>query len=67
MCLLNGSGEDALVESAARAVRDGFTAVIMTPFPIGWPEKRYPNLIREYTAIVAAIHETVGWNVDIGV
>ena len=67
MCLLNGSGEDALVESAARAVRDGFTAVIMTPFPIGWPEKRYPNLIRECTGIVAAIRETVGWNVDIGV
>jgi len=45
----------------------GFTAIKMTPFPIGWPEKRYPNLIREYTGIVAAIHETVGWNVDIGV
>ena len=44
----------------------GFTAIKMTPFPIGWPEKRYPNLIREYTGIVAAIHETVGWNVDIG-
>ena len=67
MCLLNGSGEDALVESAARAVRDGFTAVKMTTFPIGWPEKRYPNLIRECTGIVAAIRETVGWNVDIGV
>ena len=67
MCLLNGSGEDALVESAARAVRDGFTAVKMTTFPIGWPEKRYPNLIRESTGIVAAIRETVGWNVDIGV
>ena len=57
----------ALVESAACAVRDGFTAVKMTPFPIGWPEKRYPNLIRECTGIVAAIRETVGWNVDIGV
>ena len=45
----------------------GFTAVKMTPFPIGWPEKRYPNLIRECTGIVAAIRETVGWNVDIGV
>ncbi|HIO64091.1 MAG TPA: hypothetical protein EYN37_07680 [Dehalococcoidia bacterium] len=45
----------------------GFTAVKMTPFPIGWPEKRYPNLIRECTGIVAAIRETVGWNVDISV
>ncbi|MDP6451966.1 MAG: mandelate racemase/muconate lactonizing enzyme family protein [SAR202 cluster bacterium] len=67
MCLLNAQGKDGLVESAARAVRDGFTAVKMTPFPIGWPEKRYPNLIRECTDIVAAIRETVGWDVDIGV
>ena len=33
MCLLNGSGEDALVESAARAVRDGLHCRQNDTFP----------------------------------
>lgn len=67
MVLLDGSGKDELAASAARAKADGFTALKHTPFPAEWPQKRYPNLIRECTEIVAAVRETVGWDFDIGV
>lgn len=67
MVLLDGTGKEALVESARHAVKDGFTAVKMTPFPSEWAGKRYPSLIQECTDIVEAIRETVGSDVDIGV
>jgi galactonate dehydratase len=67
MVLLRGSGKDELAASAAEAKRDGFTACKLTPFPPGWTEMRYPSLIRECTAIVEAVRETVGWEFDIGV
>lgn len=67
MVLLRGKGRDGLAEAAAQAVRDGFTAVKMTPFPPDWPTRRYPDLIRACTEIVAAVRETIGWEVDMGV
>lgn len=67
MVLLDGRGKDELVASAERAKRDGFTAIKLTPFPPDWPKMRYPNLIRECTGIVAAVRETIGWDMDMGV
>jgi galactonate dehydratase len=69
MVLLQATGgrvED-FVASAARAKRDGFTAVKMTPFPGDWTTMPYPQLIRECTAIVEAVRETIGWEMDMGV
>ena len=64
---LSGKGKDELVASAERAKADGFTALKLTPFPPDWPQKSYPDLIRECTGIVEAVRETVGWDFDIGV
>jgi galactonate dehydratase len=66
MVLLDGSGRDELVASAQRAKRDGFTAIKLTPFPPNWWQERYPNLIRDCTDIVAAVRETIGWEMDMG-
>jgi galactonate dehydratase len=54
------------VASAQRAKRDGFTAIKLTPFPPNWWQERYPNLIRDCTDIVAAVRETIGWEMDMG-
>lgn len=67
MVLLDGRGKDQLVASAARAKREGFTAIKLTPFPPDWPRESYPNLIRACTDIVAAVRETIGWDMDMGV
>jgi galactonate dehydratase len=66
MVLLDGSGRDGLAASAARAKRDGFTAIKLTPFPPEWEKARYPNLIRACVEIVAAVRETIGWEMDMG-
>ena len=66
MVLLYGHGKDELVASAERAKKDGFTAVKLTPFPPDWSRKSYPNLIRACTDIVAAVRETIGWDMDMG-
>jgi len=66
MVLLDGRGKHELIASAQRAKREGFTAVKLTPFPPDWPKVRYPNLIRTCTDIVAAVRETLGWDVDMG-
>jgi galactonate dehydratase len=67
MVLLDGGTLDDFVASAKRAVADGFTAAKFTPFPTGWSHLSYPELIRQNTAIVAAVRETVGWDFDIGI
>jgi len=67
MVLLDGGTIDDFVASARRAVADGFTAAKFTPFPQGWSELSYAQLIRQNTAIVAAVRETVGWDFDLGI
>ncbi|MEX0760879.1 MAG: mandelate racemase/muconate lactonizing enzyme family protein [Dehalococcoidia bacterium] len=67
MVLLSGGSLDEFVASAAQARKDGFTAAKMTPFPANWWTLPYPELIRQNTAIVAAVRETVGWDFDIGI
>jgi galactonate dehydratase len=68
MVLLGGGASpDDFARSAARAKREGFTAGKMTPFPSGWSKLPYGELVRQNTAIVAAVRETVGWDFDIGI
>ena len=58
---------DGFVKAARGAKADGYTALKMTPFPKNWGMKGYSELIRENTAIVAAVREEVGWDFDIGI
>ncbi len=68
MVLLDGGATpDDFVKSALRAKKEGYTACKMTPFPSGWSLLPYAELIRQNTAIVAAVREAVGWNFDIGI
>ncbi|MBI4304856.1 MAG: mandelate racemase/muconate lactonizing enzyme family protein [Chloroflexi bacterium] len=67
MVLLDGGTIDDFVASAKRARADGFTAAKFTPFPRNWSQLPYAELIRQNTAIVAAVRETVGWDFDLGV
>ncbi len=62
-----GSKPEDFVKSALQAKKRGFTAGKMTPFPRGWSELSYGELIRQNTAIVAAVREAVGWDFDIGI
>lgn len=67
MVLLDGGTIDNFVSSATRAKAEGFTAAKLTPFPRGWSQLPYPELIRQNSAIVAAVRETVGWEFDLGI
>ncbi len=68
MVLIDGGATpEDFVKSALRAKKEGFTAGKMTPFPRGWSRLPYGELIRQNTAIVAAVREAVGWDFDIGI
>jgi galactonate dehydratase len=64
--LAGGTTADDFVKSALAAKKRGFTAGKMTPFPRNWSTLPYPELIRQNTAIVAAVREAAGWDFDIG-
>ena len=67
MVLIGGRSLDEIVASAARAKQDGFTALKLSPFKPQWWQTRYPTFIRDCTEIVAAVRETIGWEMDLGV
>ena len=67
MLILNGETSENLAEDAARAVNEGFTFVKIVPFPINHGRMYQANLRREIVERVAAVRETVGPDIDIGV
>ena len=60
-----GETTDALCAAARNAVAAGFDAVRFDPFKPRWPNGTHAALIRDVTARVAAVRETVGHDVDI--
>lgn len=58
---------DTLVERAKLAQREGFTALKLDPLPPRHQLLSQSRLIDETVARVAAVRETVGWEMDVGV
>ena len=68
MCALCMAGDvDTAVESALRAVKEGHTAVKISPLPAEFPDWSLSRLMREAVERVGAVREAVGPDVDIGV
>ncbi|HEX2036287.1 MAG TPA: mandelate racemase/muconate lactonizing enzyme family protein [Chloroflexota bacterium] len=68
--LMAGSSEaevDALVERARFAAGEGFTALKLDPLPPMHQRLSQSRVIEETVQRVAAVRETVGWDMDIGV
>lgn len=58
---------DVLADRAREAVREGFTALKMDPLPANYKRLSQSQLIEEAVQRFAAVRETVGWAVDIGI
>ncbi len=58
-------------ENAARDAKkwqdEGFTAVKLTPMQKDWPDMPYSQMLKMGVDIVAAVRETVGWEMDIAI
>jgi galactonate dehydratase len=68
--LMAGSSNEAidtLVERARFAVREGFTALKLDPLPPHYQRLSQAKVIEETVRRLAAVRETVGWDLDIGV
>ncbi|MEX0762654.1 MAG: mandelate racemase/muconate lactonizing enzyme family protein [Dehalococcoidia bacterium] len=68
--LMAGSSSEAtetLVERARFAVDEGFTALKLDPLPANHQLLSRSQLIEESVNRMAAVRETVGWEMDIGV
>ena len=61
-----GDSPAAFAASARAAVERGYTALRATPFLPGWEGRTSSRTIGEATAIVAAIREAVGYEIDLG-
>ncbi|HUE76220.1 MAG TPA: mandelate racemase/muconate lactonizing enzyme family protein [Chloroflexota bacterium] len=58
---------DTLVERAKFAVGEGFTAIKLDPLPPHHRQLSQARIIDETVRRLAAVRETVGWDLDIGV
>ncbi len=68
--LMAGSSDedlDTLVERARFAVREGFTALKLDPLPPHHERLSQAKVIDETVRRLAAVRETVGWELDVGV
>jgi galactonate dehydratase len=68
--LMTSSSEqptEQLVERARFAVQEGFTAIKLDPLPPQHQLLSQSRVIEETVQRVAAVRETVGWDVDLGV
>ena len=63
---VNGDTVDERAESAAREVERGYTSLRTTPFLPGWEGRTPSRFIGEAVAVVRAIREAVGYDVDLG-
>ena len=62
---VGGATVDLLVDSALSAVKQGFTAIRFTPFPVDFQNLRYDLLLEEIVSRVGALREAVGSGVDL--
>ncbi|MCC6629486.1 MAG: mandelate racemase/muconate lactonizing enzyme family protein [Chloroflexi bacterium] len=58
---------DTLVERARFALNEGFTAIKLDPLPPRHQTLSQSKIIEETVRRLAAVRETVGWEIDIGV
>jgi len=61
---------DDVIREAQDLVREGFTALKFDPFaegPRGFQSDSYARMLRSGVEVVAAVRETVGWDVDISI
>jgi galactonate dehydratase len=63
--LLPGPTPEDIVVAARRAADEGFTAVKVDPLTSGYQDLAVPKLAREVVALLAAVREAVGDDVDV--
>lgn len=61
------STPDTAAAGAKKSQDAGFTALKFSPMPKNWPEISYSQMLNDGLAIVAAVRETVGWEMDLAV
>lgn len=67
---MTGSSDDTIaemVEHAEFALGEGFTALKLDPIPAGHQKMSQSRLIAESVERLAAVRDTVGWDMDIGI
>lgn len=71
---IRGIAQGVNVETPDTAARDakkwqdeGFTAVKFTPMQRNWPDRAYSDVLKTGVEIVAAVRETVGWEMDLAI
>jgi galactonate dehydratase len=64
---VNGDTPAARGESARKAVEEGYTSLRTQPMFSGFEKKRSTEVIADAVAIVAAIRDAVGMEIDLGV
>ena len=54
-------------EDAKKWQDQGYTALKFTPMPDTWPDMPYSEMLKKGVDIVAAVRETVGWEMDLAI
>ncbi len=65
--LIEASTEAEIIEKSLAAVAEGFTALKLKPFVGDWAKQSRPQMLRKTVAVVAAVRDAVGWDVDLAV
>lgn len=61
------SSPESAAAGAKKSQDAGFTALKFGPMPRNWPELSYSELLKKGVDIVAAVRETVGWEMDLAI
>ncbi|MDA0676455.1 MAG: mandelate racemase/muconate lactonizing enzyme family protein [Chloroflexi bacterium] len=68
--IAQGIRKDTPENAAADAKKwqdQGYTALKFTPMPDTWPDMAYSEMLKKGVDIVAAVRETVGWEMDLAI
>lgn len=67
LLVIDVASEDQLITEARKAIGEGFTAIKIKPFIGDWSSQPTAKMIGGAVQLVAAVRETVGWDVDVAV
>lgn len=64
---IDTSSPEAAAAGAKAAQDEGYTAVKFTPMQKSWPDQAYSEMLKIGVDTVAAVRETVGWEMDLAI
>ncbi len=64
---VNVETPESASQDAKKWQDQGFTALKFTPMHKNWPDRTYSDVLKSGVEIVAAIRDTVGWDMDLAI